>query len=506
MKDAKIKLADREINLVTDVTTIGRTGENTIAFPDDANLSRHHAEIELRDGAYYLIDLQSSNGTLLNGQLLKGEKRLESGDRMIFGGTSHAQFLVGDDDGASKNLAMPEAAAAAASNAPAAAVEQEKQIESETAAAPPSRSTTMVAAAVCGVAVLAMASAGAVYYFKQPKPCTATAVIVKPENSDVIQEETQVEVTTTDDDCVSFAKFRVGGIEIASTKSKPFTTTLDPNDPKLQDLDDGGDYPLEIVLYDEKGEIVSQSKGVELAFNAKPVATPTPEIVQETKPGSKTSGGSQVSLRQIEEMSRGLVKDVKGGNYKFNQQFLQEIQKKTGEYSQAGFVSRAAPFRDPVNLTFSHVNVEPSLAYFIAMSRSKYNLAKQGDNEGLWQLPGKFVADLGYDGGCTTSKSLSDPKQECAIIAASEYLRAILPLMGNDPVYAAAVFGKSPQEAATFQASLPPNRDDIGANIKTPAEREQVVRFFAAGIVALNPQKFGLNKDQPLSVLYSYTQ
>ena len=72
----------------------------------------------------------------------------------------------------------------------------------------------------------------------------------------------------------------------------------------------------------------------------------------------------------------------------------------------------------------------------------------------------------------------------------------------GDVIYAAAAFGKSPQDAGAWKATLPANRMDLWASIRTPAEREALVRFFAAGIVAENPQKFGLKRDRPLSELY----
>ena len=42
---------------------------------------------------------------------------------------------------------------------------------------------------------------------------------------------------------------------------------------------------------------------------------------------------------------------------------------------------------------------------------------------------------------------------------------------------------------------------DLDHTVKTPEERDRIVRLFAAGIVAENPQKFGLN-DRPFAELY----
>ena len=79
MADAKLKYDGNEITLGEGVTTFGRTTDNTVAFPSDSNVSRYHAEIEFRDGDFWLIDLNSSNGTKLNGEAVKSDKKLGDG-------------------------------------------------------------------------------------------------------------------------------------------------------------------------------------------------------------------------------------------------------------------------------------------------------------------------------------------------------------------------------------------------------------------------------------------
>nr|WP_245772389.1 FHA domain-containing protein [Myxococcus fulvus] len=63
---------------------MGRTSENDVVLHDHG-VSRQHARIVLRDGQYYAEDIGSSNGTALNGSLLKGEKLLRDGDRIGVG-------------------------------------------------------------------------------------------------------------------------------------------------------------------------------------------------------------------------------------------------------------------------------------------------------------------------------------------------------------------------------------------------------------------------------------
>jgi len=136
------------------------------------------------------------------------------------------------------------------------------------------------------------------------------------------------------------------------------------------------------------------------------------------------------------------------------------------------------------------------------MSRSQFKPEKQGANEGLWQMNSEFVAANSFNALCGT-QTLSDPSQECAARAAALYLKSlVLTVFEGDEIYSVAAFGMSPQEANMWKATLPADRSDFWSVIKNPKQRDEVLRFFAAGIVAENPQKFGLKNDQPISKLY----
>jgi serine phosphatase RsbU (regulator of sigma subunit) len=63
---------------------IGRSRESDINLPDQW-LSRRHAEIVRRDDGFYLLDLGSKNGTLVNGSRINEERLLEPGDRISLG-------------------------------------------------------------------------------------------------------------------------------------------------------------------------------------------------------------------------------------------------------------------------------------------------------------------------------------------------------------------------------------------------------------------------------------
>lgn len=68
-------------------TTVGRAEDNDIFFADSL-LSRHHAEFQQRDGACYLLDLDSANGSYVNDVRVLGEQVLHEGDTITVGGIS----------------------------------------------------------------------------------------------------------------------------------------------------------------------------------------------------------------------------------------------------------------------------------------------------------------------------------------------------------------------------------------------------------------------------------
>jgi sigma-B regulation protein RsbU (phosphoserine phosphatase) len=75
--------------------TIGRSRESDIFLPDQW-LSRHHAAIEDRGDGFYVNDLNSKNGTLLNGEPLHEWRRLRPGDIITLG--EHTLTFSGDAD------------------------------------------------------------------------------------------------------------------------------------------------------------------------------------------------------------------------------------------------------------------------------------------------------------------------------------------------------------------------------------------------------------------------
>jgi hypothetical protein len=70
------------------VITIGRNNDNDIVVNDD-RVSRNHLQIVQADnGNYSVVDLDSTNGTFVNGQRLTGEVRLQPNDVVKIGNTT----------------------------------------------------------------------------------------------------------------------------------------------------------------------------------------------------------------------------------------------------------------------------------------------------------------------------------------------------------------------------------------------------------------------------------
>ena len=80
----------QRVDLSDAVISVGRLPECTIAI-NDSNISRNHAEIRAGASSYLVVDLNSTNGTLVNGSKIIGEQSLNDGDIISFGST-HVRF------------------------------------------------------------------------------------------------------------------------------------------------------------------------------------------------------------------------------------------------------------------------------------------------------------------------------------------------------------------------------------------------------------------------------
>jgi pSer/pThr/pTyr-binding forkhead associated (FHA) protein len=76
--DAQVFLIDKLL------TSIGRNLDNDLMI-QDPQVSRKHAEIRFKDGAYEIVDLDSSAGTYVNNVKVK-QSKIYSGDLILIAG------------------------------------------------------------------------------------------------------------------------------------------------------------------------------------------------------------------------------------------------------------------------------------------------------------------------------------------------------------------------------------------------------------------------------------
>ncbi|MEM6567570.1 MAG: trypsin-like peptidase domain-containing protein [Planctomycetota bacterium] len=77
--------------------TLGRSPDNDVALEGDSfpSVSGHHARIELEDGVLQVVDLDSRNGTLVNGKPIDAPSAVEIGDQVRLGSVGPKFLVVG---------------------------------------------------------------------------------------------------------------------------------------------------------------------------------------------------------------------------------------------------------------------------------------------------------------------------------------------------------------------------------------------------------------------------
>lgn len=77
-------MTGRTHELNVEKTTVGRVEDNTLHIAE-ASVSSHHAEILLRGSDVVVKDLNSTNGTFINGEQITGEATLKPGQILRLG-------------------------------------------------------------------------------------------------------------------------------------------------------------------------------------------------------------------------------------------------------------------------------------------------------------------------------------------------------------------------------------------------------------------------------------
>jgi pSer/pThr/pTyr-binding forkhead associated (FHA) protein len=111
-------LKGQRLGVRAPVANIGRADYNDLILPDES-VSTAHAKLQRREGVWFVVDLESTNGTLVDGERVKGEAPLSPGAvlrcgdvQLVFEPTDDA-VGVAKGSGTRMMEKLPEAAAAA---------------------------------------------------------------------------------------------------------------------------------------------------------------------------------------------------------------------------------------------------------------------------------------------------------------------------------------------------------------------------------------------------------
>src|SRR6266702_3782939 len=115
-------LKGQRLSIKTPIVNIGRADYNDLVLPDES-VSTSHAKLQRREGVWVLVDLDSTNGTFVDGERVRGESPLAPGAAVRFGDVQLVFEPTDDAVGVAKGggtqvLRTPQSVSPAAKPAP----------------------------------------------------------------------------------------------------------------------------------------------------------------------------------------------------------------------------------------------------------------------------------------------------------------------------------------------------------------------------------------------------
>src|SRR5215831_9076972 len=482
---------------VTGRVSIGRAFDNVIPL-DETCISRYHAMIELRSGDRWITDLNSRNGTTVNGELIKSDRRLRNGDVIGFGGEAILEFHARESTTSDRPRT--------ASPADKAATLPERT--SQPSSGPPLNPghggiiILAILAPVIVIGAVAVVLSGAL---RSSSPSDPPVHIVGVRTGDNIATPTKIRTDAGSPQNILQVIYQLDDVDLARARVPPYETDLDPR--QLANLLPGlgtGNHVLSIVVEDKTGARKLQPDKVVLSFAAvQPSAEPSaPETT-----GESIARTAPLTSKDISYLANTLSQRIFKKNQDFSPEFVQAILIATRDY-RFNFVDDARRYnpRELAN-AFRNKGLDELLGFAFALSRSRFRPQGSGDGAGLWLMPPAVLAEFapGQDRGL-----LADPKRSAEL--AASYTKALLGLFDPDDfLYAIACFGMTTKQAGEIRAALntklsQADRQDfwrvVNSDLFPKESGSRVAQFFAAGIVGEYPAKFGLHWT-PLSTIYN---
>jgi pSer/pThr/pTyr-binding forkhead associated (FHA) protein len=486
--------------------SMGRASDNAICIKE-ATVSQYHAVIEKHGDDFWLIDLNSHNGTTVNGISISSEYKLQNSDLISVGMTSITFRSVEDASHQNKNKLSIESVPE--TELPLEAEDNAAYEATESAVSTSQSRTILITTVAAGLVLL---SAIALVVTKSISGSSGTAYIVSPQTGSTISGPEIIRIEVENEDEVDEIIFMLDGVEFAVAEHPPFDAQLDPAQlqSRFRNLSNGN-HVLTVTVLDKEGNRTPQPDTILLAFNG---STET-KGKEETASG-ETGTGEQVRLPQrgnadMAALARNLATAVSGKSWhNFDGEFTDQIRRRTGDYC-FNSVEDASRYRRQVGNAFSSKGLPPALGFVMAISESRFKENTASQSIGFWRVPRDIALEQGYIAPDETSSSLNDPKRSAEI--AASYLNDLVNAFGglDGFMYAIACYGMPLGQVAEVRTRLEQidpqatERRDFWRMVKAGIIRrdgsDRVARFFAAGIVGENPQAFGLS-GQPLSSIY----
>ena len=505
--------AGRELELRGEVS-VGRARDNLLSI-DDPLVSQYHAVIERRGDAFLLNDLDSTNGTTVNGEAVTTERELCRGDIISIGGVAALEFHY-EDDSPVGVIHSAKDRAESDSSTPTDSDPEQRPWQARPPRAP---AWVIFAAAVAGLLIAAGAVLIATGGFGESD---GEVRVLSPETGSTIRGPQTIRVEAEEARDIEEVIYMIDGVRFASADYPPFEVTLDPAElkSKVRNLDNGN-HVLTVTVQDKEGNNIPQTDTILLAFDtgSVPDGTGGAESPKDVTGKGTVTTGAQPGSADVASLARNLAATISGKSwYDFDAQFADEIRRHTDSY-RLSFMDDASRYRRQIGSAFNSKGLPAAIGYVTALSESRFkeNAAPSPDSVGpdqkigLWLVPRQIAIEQGYVTPDEPPASLKDAKRSAEI--AASYINDLVNAFGGTDqfMYAIACYGMTLSQAARVRARLEeidPDAADrknfwrmVKAGVIPREGAERVAKFFAAGIVGENPQAFGLTA-RPLSSLY----
>lgn len=491
----------KEIDLQGDVT-IGKAKDNTIAI-DYNSLSPYQAILEKKHQSYYLSDLSRTHNTLLNNSPANKEASLKNGDEIKIGSFKLIFHQI--------EQSVPKQATLQSSNLPSIPVDTSKELN---LSQKPPESKMLALKVVSAISIVLIVAIVVFLFLTSSKQLSTEQVhIVSPTSGTTIRSPITVLVEVKKQEKIDNVIYQLDGVEIAKLETPPYNATLDPRKliTKFPNLT-RSNHILSITVEDNKGKKVLQSDTLLLAFeNSEEQTTTTlPDNVVNNTNNNTSTPTASITV-DINAMATNLVAQIaQKSGYQFRPQFMEKIRLRVSNYRLDTF-NEVRRNRREIIKAFRDKGLHPLLGFVLVISESHSQASAKSSNQikiGLWQLPKEIAKNYLLPG--ESENVLSDPKRGAEI--AATYLKDLINVFGVDNfIYAIACYGQPLNQAGELRTKLESStvastwQNDfwytVESGLISSEAANQVVDFFAAGIVGDNPQAFGIQQER-LSSLY----